>query len=74
MTAAGTFILPTAEQILVNRIGRFAAGTHGQDDGGRSGDDIAAGPDAFFIGLAGGLVGFDLTPIVLRQVRSGFGQ
>ncbi len=33
-------------QILVDRARGFAPGAHRQDDGGRAGDDVAAGEDA----------------------------
>ena len=44
--------LPAQGQVIVHGIGRLSTGTHGQDYRCGTGDDIAAGPDAFFGGLA----------------------
>ena len=48
----------------MNAVRRLTPGTHGQNDGGRAGDDVTAGPDASLIGLAGFLIGIDVTPLI----------
>jgi len=55
---------PAEGEVIMNRIGRFAPGAHGQNNRGRTGDDVAAGPDALFIGFAGFLIRLDITPLV----------
>ena len=52
----------------------MTAGAHGQDDGGGTGDDVAAGPDPRFHGLAGLGVGHDVAPFIQVQARGALGE
>src|ERR1017187_9477045 len=47
------------------------ARAHGQDDGGRAGDDIAAGEQAGQVGHSGAFVDVDVSPLVGAKARSG---
>ena len=58
----------------MNGVGGDPAGAGSQNNRGRTGDDVAAGPDPGFHGLAGLWIGHDVTPFIQDQTRSAFGQ
>src|SRR3974377_2110201 len=71
-TAQGTFPvkLPAVGEEVVDGVAGRAGGGHGQNDGGGTGDDVAAGPDPGLHGFPGLGVGHDITPLVEGQARS----
>jgi hypothetical protein len=58
-------------EVLVDRLCRFAAGAHGEDDGGAAGDDVAAGKDAALGGAQAFGIGHDVVPLIGGEVGSG---
>ena len=56
--------LPAPGEVVMHRIRRLPSGPHGQDHGGRSGDDVAPGPDPFLAGLAGFRIRHDVAPAI----------
>ncbi|MBT8366142.1 MAG: hypothetical protein KJP23_15695, partial [Deltaproteobacteria bacterium] len=45
------------------RVRRLAAGTHGQNNGGGTGDDVAAGPHTLFGSFGSFFIHIDVTPL-----------
>ena len=58
----------------MDRVGGNSASTCRQNNRGRAGDDVAAGPDFWFHGLAGLGIGDNIAPFIQFQTWSALGQ
>jgi len=65
--------LPTDCEIVMNRISYLSAGSHSQDNGCLSGNNITPGPNTFFGCLTGFRLGNDIAPSVQLDIRRFFG-
>ena len=57
-------VLFLGQKSLVDRMGRFLPRSHGKNDRGRTGHDIAAGIHAVFRGLHGHFIDNDAAPLL----------